>query len=653
MNSFAKVCPRCGTRYDVAASFCQRDGVSLRLLEEEVDARIGQVLLDQFRIEERIGQGGMGTVYRACQTTLGRDVAIKILHPDLAQNADAVRRFHREARISTALDHPNVVRVFLFGQLLDGSLYLVMELLRGRTLADLLRTEALPIHRALHIATQVADGVGEAHGQNIVHRDVKPENVFLITKGRDFDFVKVLDFGIARVFRGDDQTGATQAGLVFGTARYISPEGAAGESTDARSDVYSLGVLTYQLLTGETPFDGSSPVTMLMSHIHDAPPHLRTRRGGRHVPDVIADVVMRALSKNPEVRYEDASEFGEMLRLAAQRAGFDVVRDRRGRDASGQSMVHTPNPFSEHTAEVRVPGLEKRSAFLTVFFAFVAGLALVSGGVAVYTWASPEPSVLAVRPEDSEAERVRRADADALVVEGARAEREDDGETALDRYRRALALVAEHEEARAGVARIEAKEREPAREAALAFIPAEPVAGTQVSLFATLATGMNVGADDRPRFVVRRGEQRVGRRADASPGSEPGTWVATYTFPSAGRYRVSFLTRDEGEERIEFASDIDVSRPPRSSSGSSDPPPVTIQGAAGPFAPPVPRVVEVPPTTPRTTPEVAFTPIPPPVPVASPPPTIHPLAPSRTAEAVRPPLPPQPPPPPSPWTSGG
>nr|MDQ3032397.1 protein kinase [Myxococcota bacterium] len=336
MEAFAKLCPRCGTRYDAAAAFCQRDGASLRLAQEDTDPRIGQVLLDQFRIEERIGQGGMGAVYRARQTTLGRDVAIKILHPDLARNPDAVRRFHREARISTSLDHPNVVRVFLFGQLPDGSLYLVMELLRGRTLAEMVRVETpMPVHRALHVATQVCDGVGEAHGQGIVHRDVKPENVFLITKGRDPDFVKVLDFGIARVLRGDDQTSATQSGLVFGTARYISPEGAAGERTDARSDVYSLGVLTYQLLCGETPFDGSAPVTLLMKHIHDSPPHLKARAGGAHVPDAIADVVMRALAKNPEGRYEDATDLAEVLRMAAQRAGLDVVRLRGGSSSIG------------------------------------------------------------------------------------------------------------------------------------------------------------------------------------------------------------------------------------------------------------------------------------------------------------------------------
>src|SRR5688500_13601381 len=303
MDALAKVCPKCGRRYDTAASLCQKDGSSLELTEEGPDRYIGTTLLDQFKIEEKIGAGGMGSVYRARQTTLHRDVAIKTLHPELADNRDAVRRFKREARVCTALDHPNVVRVFLFGQLADGSLYIVMEFLRGRSLLDVLGREgALPVHRALHIATQICDGVGEAHAHGVVHRDIKPENIVLVAKSRDPDYVKVLDFGIARVLWGDDQTQATQSGLVFGTARYISPEGAAGEATDARSDVYSLGILTYQLLCGETPFDAQSPVAMLMKHIHSSPPHLLSNERAKHVPEPVADVVMRALSKNPEGR---------------------------------------------------------------------------------------------------------------------------------------------------------------------------------------------------------------------------------------------------------------------------------------------------------------------------------------------------------------
>jgi len=428
MDALAKLCPKCGRRYDGAAAFCQKDGVRLQLSQAQDDPYIGQNLLDQFKIEEKIGAGGMGSVYRARQTTLHRDVAIKILHPELADNADAVRRFKREARVCTALDHPNVVRVFLFGQLEDGSLYIVMEYLDGRSLLEVLRREgALPVHRALHIATQICDGVGEAHHQGVVHRDIKPENVVLVERRRDPDVVKVLDFGIARVLWGDDVTQATQSGLVFGTARYISPEGAAGEPTDARSDVYSLGVLTYQLLSGTTPFEASSPVQMLMKHIHAEAPHLLSHEPARHVPEPIADVVMRALSKNPEGRYDDAHGFADAVRAAATRAGFEVREHRQVRPSIGPpsepgtkkaippaAMTPTPpmsepppdpTPVTSHTlegapspfgggatGELSIPGLRRspgrgggKGMGRSIAIAFAVGVVLVGGGFGLST----------------------------------------------------------------------------------------------------------------------------------------------------------------------------------------------------------------------------------------------------------------------------
>ncbi|MBX3269633.1 MAG: protein kinase [Sandaracinaceae bacterium] len=457
MDALAKVCPKCGRHYDGAAAFCQKDGVRLTATTQNNDPYIGQTLLDQFKIEEKIGAGGMGAVYRARQTTLHRDVAIKILHAELADNADAVRRFKREARVCTALDHPNVVRVFLFGQLEDGSLYIVMEHLDGRPLLDVIRREgALPVHRALHIATQICDGVGEAHQQGVVHRDIKPENVVLVTRRRDPDFVKVLDFGIARVLWGDDVTQATQSGLVFGTARYISPEGAAGEATDARSDVYSLGILTYQLCCGETPFDAPSPVQMLMKHIHADPPHLRGKPRGAHVPEPIADVIMRALSKNPDGRYDDAHAYADALRTAAERAGFEVHRRRTARSSIGPpsdpayrlpagaiepptvsktppmselpptaeapashstTLEGAPSPFGDDV-DVSIPGLARAPRTLpkgarTIALAFLVGALLVAAGYGVKRYLDRPPAVDPV------------ADADALLEEARGALRAD------------------------------------------------------------------------------------------------------------------------------------------------------------------------------------------------------------------------------------
>ena len=354
VDPLAKICTRCGAHYDASAAFCTRDGTPLGTESEEPDLYVGQTLLGQFRIEEKVGAGGMGTVYRARQIGVDRHVAIKILHPELVQNADAVRRFQREARVSAALDHPNVVRVILFGQLPDGALYLIMEYLEGRSLSDLIRIEgALPPARALHITTQICDAIGEAHQQGVVHRDVKPENVHLVTRGRDLDFVKVLDFGIARFLWGE-QTMVTQSGLIFGTARYISPEGAAGETTDARSDVYSIGVLCYQLLCGETPFDSPSPVALLMKHIHEPAQDVRGRARGGQVPAAVADVIARALAKNPDARFDDAIIFAEALRAAASSAGLPLGGARRATAASlvppdpQRAAAHAPAHAAAH-----------------------------------------------------------------------------------------------------------------------------------------------------------------------------------------------------------------------------------------------------------------------------------------------------------------
>jgi len=292
--------------------------------DEIVDPLLGSVLLEQFRIEEQIGTGGMGTVYRAHQTTVGRNVAIKVLRLELARDEQAVFRFEREARVAISLDHPNLVRVFLSGRLSDGRLYIVMELLEGRSLADELDEHGPPtLERALIMIMKLCAGLAAVHAAGIVHRDIKPENVYLVQRGRDKDFVKLVDFGIARVLEGEGIGPATtQNGRVFGTATYISPEAATGEETDQRSDIYSLGVLTYQLLTGELPFEGKTAGAVLMQHVHQAPPPLRTKGQGAAVPAGLAQVVMQALNKDPDARQQTLAEFLDSLSEAAGRAGL-------------------------------------------------------------------------------------------------------------------------------------------------------------------------------------------------------------------------------------------------------------------------------------------------------------------------------------------
>src|SRR3954469_6508610 len=245
--------------------------------DAEDDPYLGQEISGHIEIRQLVGIGAMGRVYRAFQKGIDRDVAVKILHRELSANPQLVARFHREAKVASRLLHPNVVQVHLAGQLPDGALYIVMEYLDGLSLQSALAAAggAMPLPRAMHIALQLCDASGEAHAQGVVHRDLKPENVMLVHRADDPDYVKVLDFGIARLNWGE-QSMATAAGLIFGTARYISPEGAQGDTVGPMGDVYSIATLVFQMLAGRTPFEGEQAVGLLVAQIHDAPPALRS-----------------------------------------------------------------------------------------------------------------------------------------------------------------------------------------------------------------------------------------------------------------------------------------------------------------------------------------------------------------------------------------
>jgi eukaryotic-like serine/threonine-protein kinase len=316
--------------------FCPRDGTPLGSSRtpslSERDPYVGLELAGQIRIKHLVGVGSMGRVYRAFQGGIDRDVAVKILHRELSGNAELVGRFHREAKVASRLVHPNVVQVLMTGSLpvapdarVGGELYLVMEYLDGISLLSALGAAgedcALPLTRALHIALQACDAVGEAHAQGIVHRDLKPENVMLVRRGEDADYVKVLDFGIARVDWVHSEM-ATQAGLIFGTAKYISPEGAEGQPVGPAADVYSLATIVYQMLSGRTPFDGESPVALLVQHTHAPPPDLRSVPRASYVPAPLAAVIMANLAKRPGERAANARVFGRDLVAAARQSGL-------------------------------------------------------------------------------------------------------------------------------------------------------------------------------------------------------------------------------------------------------------------------------------------------------------------------------------------
>jgi len=331
-----KVCPTCGDDYEADVLFCPRDGTpipskKLSSFRTAEDPYLGLDLAGQIRLKQLIGVGAMGRVYKGFQAGTERDVAVKILHRELSANKELAKRFHQEAKVASRLVQPNVVQVLMTGTVpvlpelrIGGEAYLVMEYLDGISLMTALAASegSLALPRALRILLQVCDAVGEAHVQGIVHRDLKPENVMLVRRGPEQDYVKVLDFGIARL-DWTDRSISTQQGLIFGTAKYISPEGAEGRTVGPPADVYSLATVLYECLSGRAPFEGDSPVVLLVAQTQAAPPELRSIPRASYVPMPIAELVMKNLAKDPAERAQDAHAFGRELVLAIRASGLD------------------------------------------------------------------------------------------------------------------------------------------------------------------------------------------------------------------------------------------------------------------------------------------------------------------------------------------
>ena len=282
------------------------------------DRYIGQEILGgQFKILKRIGTGGMGSVYKASQPEMNRMVAVKILHAKLKNRKDLVSRFRREARAMSHLTHPNTVKVMMYGELDAGELYIVMEYLEGKNLNQIVKREGpLPVERAIPVLVQVCGALEEAHQLGMVHRDLKPENIFLTTSGGMTDFAKVLDFGLAKVTERELRPGSimlTQEGMVFGTPEFMSPEQAQGLALDMRSDIYSLAIILYEALTGKLPFDARSSMEYIQLHVTKPAIHLDQRLPGKTFPPGLGDVLAKALEKDPDDRWDTATQFAEAL----------------------------------------------------------------------------------------------------------------------------------------------------------------------------------------------------------------------------------------------------------------------------------------------------------------------------------------------------
>ena len=324
-------CPQCGRQYAHSERVCPLDQTPLQAdatiaVEAPIDPMIGRTFDNKYRLDEKLGVGGMGTVYRATHLLIDRPVAIKVLNSRFVEDEAAQIRFRREARAAGRLQHANAVTVTDFGTTADGHVYIVMELLEGRTLRDVLAHDApLDTARAVSLMLQISAAVGAAHEAGIIHRDLKPANIFVVQRPNAPASVKVLDFGIAKLaaeaLEEDDHMTLTQMGVMIGTPRYMSPEQCDGVQLTPAADVYSLGIILYEMLTGITPFIGSTPLAVAMKH-SSSPPRPPSEIVAT-VPPAIEGVVLHALEKNPNHRPANANEFHRELFNTAERLGLE------------------------------------------------------------------------------------------------------------------------------------------------------------------------------------------------------------------------------------------------------------------------------------------------------------------------------------------
>ena len=310
-----KTCPKCGLEYPDTTTLCPADGIAL---ERDPDSLVGTTLAGKYRIDARLNEGGMGTVYRGTHVLMDKTVAIKVLRPTLAADEKIVARFSREARAASRISHPNALTVTDFGEDESGHVFLVMEFLSGKTLKQVLRDEGpLSLARVVDITRQIGDALNAAHEQGVVHRDLKSDNIMLVDTMAG-DHAKVLDFGIAKINEpeGAVDTNLTAPNLVIGTPQYMSPEQCSQDSEiDSRSDIYSLGVILFEMLVGHVPFSGDSPTIVMMKHLQEPVPSILEERSD--VPASVARVVARAMAKVRDNRYQKIAELVEDLTLAA------------------------------------------------------------------------------------------------------------------------------------------------------------------------------------------------------------------------------------------------------------------------------------------------------------------------------------------------
>jgi serine/threonine-protein kinase len=313
-------CSKCGTKYPDTVRFCTRDGTVLEHDAPPEESQIGKVLAGKYRLDAHLSRGGMGSVYRATHLMLEKPVALKVIKPELVGSSEFARRFQREARAATSLNHPNIVAVYDLGQAEDGTLYIAMELVDGPSLKDAIqRGGPMDPIRIVRLMRQVLSALALAHRHYIVHRDLKPQNIMLAVDRDGNEIAKLVDFGIAKTF--DDRTQLTSTGFAIGTPQYMAPEQASGSDVDGRSDLYSLGIILYEMLVAEVPFNDPSTPAILVKHLTEAPVRPSLRRKDVAVHRGLEDIAVRCLEKDPSNRYQSAEEMAQAMAAAVSLDG--------------------------------------------------------------------------------------------------------------------------------------------------------------------------------------------------------------------------------------------------------------------------------------------------------------------------------------------
>ncbi len=401
-------CATCDRSYSAHEQTCPIDGTALVGVHmAEPASMTGRVLNGRYRLLDQLGSGGMGVVYRATQLDLDREVAIKLIRSEFAQKPDTAKRFLRESRICGKLSNPHIVNVQEMGRSEEGELFLAMELLRGRSLDEVLKSsQALPVERAAWIVSQVCEALVAAHAMDVVHRDLKPHNIMILDNPPGRDFVKVLDFGLAKSLAADSSV--TQSGSLVGTPLYMPPEMLLDGKVDARSDQYSLGVIFYQLVAGVLPFQAETIPGLLLKQAHAAPDPLP-----ESIPAAVRDVILRLLSKQPSERYESAAAARAAIVAAVglSEEGFDSFPVARAHVQARSRATTVDSEEVVASTQAALPTgkqLPRARLWMGGVVALVAGLALLLI-VGKGSEPRPEPGAAAPPKEVPRAEATTKA----------------------------------------------------------------------------------------------------------------------------------------------------------------------------------------------------------------------------------------------------